>query len=438
MSADTTRTAPAGPRRSDDGTNTGSGWRTAAEPPGGARAWLVWGVAAAVYFLAMFHRNGMSAAALEAQERFGVGPAVLSVLPMVQLAVYVALQVPAGILADRLGPRRSLLIGLGVMAAGVVLFAVAPEVRSAVAGRVLIGAGDALVFLNVIRIGALWFPRRQYGLVSSLTGLIGGVGQVVSVAPLSALLRGVGWEASFLGAGAVSALVALLVLLMVRDRPGGFPAPARADSVSVLASVREALSARGPKVGMASHAIIMVPFGVLGVLWGYPLLEQGYGLTSGQAGLLLTGAAVAPMGLVPFLARIAGNRPGLRKPLGLTMAWTITAGWLAVVAWPGGLPPLALTGAVTVVSAFGAVLAPSVSFDYARDGIPTHRTGVASGLVNMSGFTSILVAVVSTGVLLDIQGADPSFQLAFVPMTAISVLAATTLTVLLWSYPRRM
>nr|WP_243742297.1 MFS transporter [Actinorugispora endophytica] len=411
--------------------------RDAADPPGGARAWLVWGVAAAVYFLAMFHRNGMSAAALQAQERFDVGPALLSALPMVQLAVYVVLQVPSGVLADRLGPRRSLLIGLGVMAVGVILFAVAPEIRSAVAGRVLIGAGDALVFLNVIRIGALWFPRHQYALVSALTGLTGGIGQIVSVAPLSALLRGVGWEASFLGAGAVSVLIGLLVLLAVRDHPGGHAESAHAAPVSVLESVREALSTRGPQVGMAAHAVIMVPFGVLGILWGYPLLEQGYGLSPGLTGLLLTGAAVVPMGLVPFLARLTGSRPGLRKPLGLTLSWTISLAWLAVVVWPGGLPPLEVTGAVVVASAFGAVLAPSVSFDYARDGMPAHRTGVASGLVNMSGFTSITVGVVGAGVLLDLQGADASFQLAFVPMTAVSLLAAATLTLLLRGYPKR-
>src|SRR5690606_4544886 len=139
------------------------------DPPGGARAWLVWAVGVGVYFLAMFHRNGMGVAALEAQERFQVGPAVLSLLPMLQLLVYVVLQVPAGLMADRVGPRRSLLLGLASMALGVVLFAFAPNIALAVAGRVLIGLGDAVTFLNVIRLGALWFPRRRYALVRALT-----------------------------------------------------------------------------------------------------------------------------------------------------------------------------------------------------------------------------------------------------------------------------
>lgn len=411
--------------RSDDGLT-----RTVSEPPGGPRAWLVWSTAAAVYLLAMFHRNGMSAAALHAQERFDLGPALLSTLPVVQLAIYVLLQIPSGLLADRLGPRRSLVISLGVMAAGTVLFALAPDARTAVAGRVLIGAGDSLVFLNVIRVAALWFPRRQYSLVSALTGLAGGLGQLVSAAPLSALLNGFGWEVSFLGAGAVNLLVGALVLLLLQDRPDGRRAPSHAFP-SMRESLAEALSHRGPLVGMAAHAVIMVPFTVLGVLWGYPLLEEGYGLSARATGLLLTGAMVLPMALVPFLGRIPGNHPRARKPMALGLAWTVTLLWSGVVLWPGGLPPLPVTAAVILLSAFASVLAPSISFDYARDGLPEQRTGAASGLVNMSGFTSVMLGVVGAGILLDMGGDEASFQVAFVPMTLLCLVASTAMTVLL-------
>src|SRR5690606_34377658 len=231
-----------------------------------------------VYFLAMFHRNGMGVAALEAQERFQVGPAVLSLLPMLQLLVYVVLQVPAGLMADRVGPRRSLLLGLASMALGVVLFAFAPNIALAVAGRVLIGLGDAVTFLNVIRLGALWFPRRRYALVSALTGVVGGLGQVASVAPLSFALHGLGWTGAFLLTGGVTAVMMLLVALVVRDRPKGEPAPPAHAAVSVLESLKEALRARGPQVGMAQHAALMAPYTMLGVLWGYPFLVEGVGL----------------------------------------------------------------------------------------------------------------------------------------------------------------
>ena len=407
--------------RSDHGIDSGGG-----EPSGGLRAWLVWGTAATVYLLAMFHRNGMSAAALHAQERFDIGPALLSTLPMVQLVIYVLLQIPSGLLADRLGPRRSLLISLGVMAAGTVLFAVAPDAPTAIAGRILIGAGDSLVFLNTIRLAALWFPRRHYSLVSALTGLAGGLGQLVSAAPLSALLTAFGWEVSFLSAGAVNLVVGALVLLVIRDRPDGRRAQTHA-LLSMRESLAEALSHRGPRVGMAAHAVIMVPFTVLGVLWGYPLLEEGYGLSSHTTGVLLTGAMLLPMSLVPFLGRIPGHYP--RAASRWDWVWRGPSPWSGSVSCCGrALPPLPVIAGVILVSAFASVLAPSISFDYARDGLPEQRTGAASGLVNMSGFTSVMLGVVGAGIVLDL---GLSFQAAFVPMTLLCLVASTAMTLLL-------
>src|SRR5699024_2010613 len=75
---------------SDDRTASRAGHADAAhtEPAGGPRAWLVWAVAVGSYFLAMLHRNGLGVAALEAQARFDVGPALLSLLPMLQLLIY--------------------------------------------------------------------------------------------------------------------------------------------------------------------------------------------------------------------------------------------------------------------------------------------------------------------------------------------------------------
>ncbi|WP_017559516.1 MFS transporter [Nocardiopsis baichengensis] len=423
-----------GPRTSDDRPDPTAPAAPAApaEPVGGARAWLVWAVGVGVYFLAMFHRNGLGVAALQAQERFDVGPALLSLLPMLQLLVYVVLQVPAGIMADRVGPRRSLLAGLAAMAAGVVLFAVAPTVAAAVAGRVLIGVGDAVTFLNVIRLGALWFPRRRYALVSALTGVAGGLGQVASVAPLSVALHALGWTGAFLATGGLTCAMLLLVALVVRDRPAGAPAPAQHAPLSVLAAVREALRAPGPRVGMAHHAAVMAPYTMLGVLWGYPFLVEGVGLSPSAASTLLTVLGVGVLWLSPVLGAVVGRRPGVRRPFALCLAPLLGLGWLALVAWPGG-PPVPLVVAVVALSAAGAVMAPALSFDFARDGLSPERTGVASGLVNMSGFTTTVLATVLAGAVLQ---AGYGFQAAFVPVTATTLGASAVLAVLLLR-PRR-
>ncbi|MEU0488657.1 MFS transporter [Nocardiopsis sp. NPDC006139] len=402
-----------------------------AEPSGGARAWVVWGVAVIGYFLAMVHRNGLGVAALEAQTRFDVGPAVLSLLPMLQLLVYVLLQVPTGLLADRLGPRFTLVIGMVAMAGGSCLFALAPGIEAAIAGRFLIGLGDALVFLNVIRLAALWFPRSRYALVSGLTGVVGGTGQVASAAPLAWALGGVGWVAAFLTTTGLTLLVALLVLAVVRDRPEGAAGHSTViDPIPVWAALKEALSARGPRIGMAHHAAIMAPFTMMMVLWGYPFLVTGLGLAEGTAALTLTALAAGALWTAPLVGALVGRRPALRGGLALTLVSVIGLGLVLLVAWPGGVP----TGvglAVMAVCAVGQTLAPTISFDYARDGIPAGRTGVASGLVNMSGFTTAVACTVAAGAILQALPPGPdAFRLAFLPICATTLLSGGVLAAL--------
>ncbi|MFJ9555505.1 MFS transporter [Nocardiopsis sp. NPDC101807] len=426
-----TQTQTSGDRTTPDGSTA------PAEPAGGARAWIVWAVAVAGYFLAMLHRNGLGVAALEAQARFDVGPALLSLLPMLQLLVYVLLQVPAGLLADRLGPRYTLAMGMVAMVAGSCLFALAPGIEAAVAGRFLIGLGDALVFLNVIRLAALWFPRARYALVSGLTGVVGGIGQVASAAPLAWALGQVGWVAAFLSTTALTALMALLVLLVVRDRPADAAGRSTvADPISVWEALKEALRARGPLIGMAHHAAVMAPFTMMMVLWGYPYLVNGLGLAEGTAALTLTVLAAGGLWVAPFVGLLVGRRPRARRWLALTLGAVLSAGWVLLVVWPGGAP-VAAGLAVMAVSAVGQTLAPTISFDFARDGIPASRTGVASGLVNMSGFTTAVLCTVAAGAILQALPDEPeSYQIAFVPMCVTTVAATALLYFFVLSRPR--
>ncbi|HJE59421.1 MAG TPA: MFS transporter [Nocardiopsis listeri] len=378
----------------------------------------------------MLHRNGLGVAALEAQSRFDVGPALLSLLPMLQLLVYVILQVPAGLLADRLGPRYTLVMGMAAMAIGSCMFALAPGIEVAVVGRFLIGLGDALVFLNVIRLAALWFPRARYALVSGLTGVVGGTGQVASAAPLAWALGGIGWVAAFLATAGLTVLMALLMLVVVRDRPTGAAGHSTvADPISAWAALKEALRADGPRIGMAHHAAVMAPFTMMMVLWGYPFLVNGLGLSESVAALTLTGLAAGALPLAPLAGVLVGRRPGVRAYFALVFGATLSLGWLLLVLWPDGAPvPLGV--AVLALSALGQTMAPTISFDFARDGIPAGRTGVASGLVNMSGFTTAVVCTVAAGAILQALPEDPtSYQVAFVPMAVTTVLSTCVLAV---------
>jgi len=116
------------------------------------RAYAVWLVGLLAYGVAIFHRASLGVAGLEAQERFSAGASALSLFLVLQLAVYAALQVPVGVALDRFGSRRVVVAGALTMATGQLVLALATDVPTAVAARVLVGAGDAMTFISVLRL----------------------------------------------------------------------------------------------------------------------------------------------------------------------------------------------------------------------------------------------------------------------------------------------
>ena len=406
--------------------------QTRSHPLGGRRAWGVWAVGALVYLVAFFHRTSLGVASLAAQERFGVGATALSVFAILQLGMYLVMQIPSGIMADRFGPRRMLAAALLCMALGEALFALATAMPLAVAGRGLVGLGDAFTFISVIRLAASWFPRQRFAVLTALTAMTGALGQVGGTVPLSASLRAYGWTATFLGTAVLSALLAIVVRWWVADHPG--PELERSMATTpVLTELREVIAQRGTRTAVWAHFTLMSAFMVLATLWGYPYLVRGLGMAPGPARLTLTLTAAAPLAVAPVLGWVAGRRPHLRGRLVVSVAVLLAAAWVTAVTWPGGHLPAAFAVFLVFANAVGSA-ATKHAFDLARDANPPSRGGIASGVVNVGGFSAAMSASLGAGALLDAAGGDydaSSFQLAFLPITGMIVIGAVRLTVLL-------
>src|SRR3954447_6457637 len=124
----------------------------------GLRAWAVWAVGLAAYIVGVLHRTSLGVAGLDAQHRFGVGAGALASFAVLQLLVYAGLQVPAGVLLDRFGSLRLVVAGALTMAGGQTLMAFSDRMTGALVARMLVGAGDAMTFISVLRLVAQWFP----------------------------------------------------------------------------------------------------------------------------------------------------------------------------------------------------------------------------------------------------------------------------------------
>ncbi|MFG1780099.1 nitrate/nitrite transporter [Micromonospora sp. NPDC049048] len=370
-------------------------------------AGLVWAVAVAAYVAAVFHRGSLGVTAVDAAHRFEVNASALATFSVAQLAVYAAMQVPVGVLLDRFGSRLLLIAGGALMVAGQLCFALATDVPLAIAGRVLIGLGDAMTFISVLRIVALWFPGRRYPMMTQLTGTLGQLGAILGALPLVALLHWAGWTSAFLTAAAVGASVLLMVVVAVRDTPGG---PPPAGATPTLTDVRRELlaawAAPGTRLGLWTHFVTQFSGAVFALLWGYPFLVQGQGLSPTAAASLLTLMTAAMLLMGPVVAHLCARHPFHRSVLVFAITGATAAVWAVVLAWPGRAPAWLLVVLVLVLAVNGP--GSLIGFDYARSFNPVNRIGSATGVVNVGGFVASIVLVLAVGLVLDL--ATPAGQ----------------------------
>lgn len=374
-------------------------------------AWVVWLVGLAAYTVAVFHRSSLGVAAVQAQERFDTGASAVSLFLVLQLAVYAALQIPVGLALDRFGSRRLLIAGALTMAAGQLTLALAGDVPTAVAARVLVGTGDAMTFISVLRLVSFWFPGRTVPLVTQLTGILGQVGQIVAAYPLVALLGGLSWPVTFAGAAAVGVLVALLVAVALRDAPHQLTRGPAAGLAEVRRGLADTWHEPGNRLGFSTHLVTQFSGTVFALLWGYPFLVVGQGLAPGTAASLLTLMVVSAMAFGPLFGRLVGRWPLRRSTLVLAIAGTTVTAWTVVLLWPGRAPLALLVLLVLVLATNGP--GSMIAFDYARTENPAHRIGSATGVVNVGGFLASLLTVLAIGAVLDLMtpGASTDYSL---------------------------
>ncbi|MGW1539263.1 MFS transporter [Streptomyces sp. NPDC002309] len=379
------------------------------DPPGGRRAAAAWATGVSVYFVAVIFRTSLGVAGLDAAERFHVGASALSTFSILQLLVYAGMQIPVGLLVDRLGTKKVLGLGAVLFTAGQLGFALSPTYGTALASRALLGCGDAMTFISVLRLGSRWFPARRGPMIAQLAGLVGMAGNLVSTLVLARLLHGIGWTAAFAGSALAGVVVLALLLLFLKDHPEGHePEPVSHRGASyvrrqIAASWREP----GTRLGLWVHFTTQFPAMVFLLLWGLPFLVEAQGLSRATAGELLTLVVLSNMAVGLVYGQIVARHHGARLPLALGTVAATSLLWAAAVFWPGAHAPLWLLIALcAVLGACGP--ASMIGFDFARPANPPERQGTASGITNMGGFIASMTTLFAVGVLLDATGDDYS------------------------------
>lgn len=395
-----------------------------------------WALAASVYLLAVFHRSSLGVAGLLAEQRFGITPGQLSVFVVLQIGIYAILQIPAGVLVDRYGPRRMLLGAAGLMGIGQLLFAVAPSYSLALLARALLGAGDAMTFISVLRFAARQFSPRRYPLVVALTSMAGMLGNLLATLPLTVLLGSAGWSASYAFAASLSLVIGVAAWLLLDDRVAKperirGAAQVRTGVGSVSRRVRTAWALPGTRLGFWVHFSCMSTATAFSVLWGVPYLQQGARFSAAGAGAVLMTGVIGSALISPVFGAVIGRHPASRVPVATAVCLASVTGWLVVALGLGDNPPQQVVAPLFVLTMFGGP-ASMAAFALARDYNEPSVLGTASGVVNVAGFLATVIIALGFGWVLTLQGGASAHTLRYALLVGPTVQAFGTFRIIVW------
>jgi MFS family permease len=294
----------------------------------------------------------------------------------------------------------------------------------AIGARAIVGLGDAVTFISVLRLVPHWFPPRQVPLLTQLTGICGQLGQVLSAVPFLALLTGTTWATAYVSVAALGILALILVVALVKDAPGRRVVATESPSVrATLASVKTVWLRPGTRLGFFTHMGTQFSVTVFALMWGVPYLTVAQGQSTGAAGALLTISVVAAISSGIAIGIFTGRNPHRRSRIVLVIIATNALVWTVVLALPGRAPLWLLVVLIVVISVGGP--GSMVGFDFARTFNPSATLGTAQGMVNMGGFIASLLVMQAMGIILGAAGgySFESFRLAWTVQYAIWVLA---------------
>ena len=371
--------------------------------------WVIFAVMAVASLLSYFHQVGLATVSGEVATSLGTDAAALGLMSAAFSWPYAAMQIPAGLLSDSLGPRKSVTLFLLIAAGGTILFACATGLVQALVARVLIGIGISMVAVPFMKLTAVWFPPRDFSKVTALSFTIGGAGNWLATSPMAYSAMAYGWRTPFWALSIVTVVCAVLVWIVVRDTPDNSPRSCSAEkneTLSLTCILKTILANRQTWIlGCWYFCQGGIFFSFVG-LWGGQYSMQVLGKDPTASGWILSPAACALM-TAPIFTWLAA-KIGRKRLLVLLPVCS------AVLAFPLTQEISTLTDPLLCLLflffSMAAIGGAAVLFGAAVDQFPVAYSGTVTGFINMFPFAGGAVLQQGIGALIEMIVADGASQ----------------------------
>ncbi|HET6488484.1 MAG TPA: MFS transporter [Syntrophales bacterium] len=193
--------------------------------PNPLRRWFLFSAATMLFGLSMFYRSSVAVITPDLIGDLLLDVGQLSLITAVFFYAYAAMQIPIGILLDRIDPVKVMAPLYLAAALGTLLFAWSESAVWMAAGRLLMGIGMGCSFVGALKILAIRFSPERFATLAALVVTFGGMGTVASTAPLALSSALAGWRASFVAIALFH--IVLVVIFIMSAGHAGAPGPSR-------------------------------------------------------------------------------------------------------------------------------------------------------------------------------------------------------------------
>jgi predicted MFS family arabinose efflux permease len=340
-------------------------------------------------------------------DNLNASPSQVSLLFTSYMAVMGVAMLITGVVASRIGPKRTLLLGLLVIIAGAGLAGMSDTVLEIVGWRALWGLGNALFIATAL---ATIVSSARGSVAQAIILYEAALGLGIAVGPLvGGVLGSISWRGPFFGVSALMAFALVVTALMLPSTP-------RAGHATTLADPFRALRHRG-LLGVAITALLY-NFGFFTLLAFTPFPLD---MNAHEIGLIFFGWGVAlaftSVVVAPRLQHRFGTVPTLLVNL---LAMTATLAVMAV-----GTEHKAVLATCVVVAGLFIGINNTLITETVMKAAPIER-GVASAAYSFVRFSGAALAPWLAGVLGEqINVHLPFWVGAAAVLSAAGVLAAT-------------
>jgi MFS family permease len=243
---------------------------------------IICSLASLFYLYDFLLRVMPSAMTNDLMSHFHIGAARLGIMLAILYYAYAPMQIPAGLLFDRIGTRLLLTVMVMLCAVGTLIFGITDNVAIAMIGRFIIGFSSAFAFLGALVLASRWLPHKYFAAFVGLVQLLGCAGAIAGETPIAIAVKHFGWQKTNFIAALIGFVLAILFWVLLRDHPEGAVVK-RAKSISILKQLSAvAKNSQNWWIGLYAFAI-WAPATIFAVLWGVPFIMTFYKINSSLA-----------------------------------------------------------------------------------------------------------------------------------------------------------